>query len=48
LKIEIRDDDLFRFLLLRPADAVKPEDKKVLQPSFVDRGGLGRGEARRP
>lgn len=31
-------NDLFRFLQLRPADVAKPEDKKILKPTFVDRG----------
>jgi hypothetical protein len=31
-------DDLFRFLLLRPADVAAPKDVKTLTPSFVAKG----------
>jgi len=31
-------DDLFRFLLLRPADVAAPRDVKTLTPSFVAKG----------
>src|SRR6266511_5537317 len=41
-------DDLFRFLLLRPADLPSADELKVLEPSFLDDddggGEDGRGE----
>jgi hypothetical protein len=34
-------DDLFRFVLLRPANLPSPNDLKVLEPKFLDEGGGG-------
>jgi hypothetical protein len=42
-------NDLFRFLMLRPANVTPPADVKILTPSFVDKGATlegARGAAR--
>jgi hypothetical protein len=37
-------NDLFRLLLLRPAQPAEPKDVKTLAPSFAERGRAGGGE----